>query len=386
MAPVVRYGINAHLVSTARSYRAAGTSRYLTSLLREFAETPRDEEIWAYLNDENVPAGFRSREGFVLARSRWPTYRPAARILWEQGAWPFLLRKDRMALAHGPAQVLPLAWMGPSVVTIHDLAFMIDSSTFRMRSPTYLRAMVTLAVRRATRIITVSEWTRKDVIRLLGADPERVVSVHNGVDPDYRVIDDRRAIEAFRRGHGLDGPFILYLGTIEPRKNLIRLIDAYVEIRRRGHTEWPLVLAGGMGPLHGPIREHAAATGLSERDLRFAGFVPAEEMPLWYNSAGLFVYPSQYEGFGLPALEALSCGTPVVTSNRSSLPEVVGDAGVLVDPLSVTAIADGMQRVIEDHTLRERLVQNGLVQARRFSWRTAAEQTLNVYRAAAGMS
>ncbi|MBI4214159.1 MAG: glycosyltransferase family 4 protein [Chloroflexi bacterium] len=382
----VRFGINAHLVSTAQSYRAAGTSRYLTHLLAEFSAAPCDEEVWAYLSDRHVPHGLVPNEHLVLARSRWPTYRPAVRLLWEQAAWPVLLRKDRIALAHGPAQVLPLAWSGPSVVTVHDLAFMVDSTTFRRRSPTYLRVMVALAAKRASRIIAVSEWTRKDVIRLLGVRPEKVVCVYEGADSRHRPIEDLNALEAFRQDHGLSRPFILYLGTIEPRKNLIRLIDAYVELRRRGCIEFPLVLAGGMGPLHEPIRAHAAATGLGPEDLRFVGFVPEEEKPLWYNSASLFVYPSQYEGFGLPALEALSCGTPVLTSNRSSLPEVIGEAGMLVDPLDVAAIADGIQRLLEDQRLRERLGAAGLAQAKRFSWQAAARQTLDVYRSAAGQA
>jgi glycosyltransferase involved in cell wall biosynthesis len=377
-----RVGINAHLLSTAESYRAAGTSRYLRGLLPQLAQLPHAEEVWAYLCGAHRPPELHSNDRFVVAGSRWPTDRPAVRVFWEQGAWPILLRKDRQALAHGPAQVLPLAWTGPSVVTIHDLAFMVDSTTFRRRSPTYLRVMVSLAARRASRIITVSEWTRQDVIRLLGVNPDKVVAIHNAAETEYQPITDRNAIEAFKSRHGLPSAFILYLGTIEPRKNLIRLVDAYVELRRRGNTNVPLILAGGMGPLHEGIRAHAMATGLEPDHIRFTGFVPEEEKPLWYNAAQLFVYPSQYEGFGIPPLEALSCGTPVVTSNGSSLPEVVGEAAMLVDPMDSSAIADGMQRVLEDEALRESLIAAGLVRARQFTWRAAAEQTLDIYRSA----
>jgi glycosyltransferase involved in cell wall biosynthesis len=160
------------------------------------------------------------------------------------------------------------------------------------------------------------------------------------------------------------------------------LLDAYAEIRRRGITAWPLVLAGGRGWRDDAILEHAGRLGLGDA-IRFTGFVPEEEIPLWYNAADFFVYPSAYEGFGLPPLEALACGTPVVASNRSSLPEVLGDAAVLVDPGDTSAIADGMQRMLEDDSLRSRLSSMGPRRASAFSWRRMAEETLEVYRSVA---
>jgi glycosyltransferase involved in cell wall biosynthesis len=172
---------------------------------------------------------------------------------------------------------------------------------------------------------------------------------------------------------------MLYLGTIEPRKNLVRLIDAYTLLRERGVTDWPLVLAGGRGWGDEAILARAALSGAAE-SIRFVGFVPEEEIPLWYNAAALFVYPSEYEGFGLPVLEALACGTPALASNSSSLPEVAGNAAVLVDPTDVEAIADGMQRLIEDPSLRSHLATEGPQRARSFSWARMAEQTLGVYR------
>jgi glycosyltransferase involved in cell wall biosynthesis len=239
--------------------------------------------------------------------------------------------------------------------------------------------MARSAARRADRIIAISESTRQDVIRFFRAAPERVRAIHLGVDSRFTPRRDRAELAAFRAARGLPDEFILYLGTIEPRKNLVRLIDAYAELRRRGAAHVPLVLAGGPGWHDEPIFERAAQAGLGDA-LRFAGFVPDEELPLWYNAAALFVYPSEYEGFGLPPLEALACGTPVVASNRSSLPEVMGEAAVLVDPSRSSAIADGIQQVLEDDALRARLASAGPEQARLFTWDSMANKTLSVYR------
>jgi glycosyltransferase involved in cell wall biosynthesis len=309
-----------------------------------------------------------------------PTVNPALRVLWEQIAFPRALHHDRITLLHGPINALPLGWAGPSVVTILDLTFMLIPDAIRRASRAYLRWMVRSSARRAGQIITISESTRRDVIRLLGAPPERVTRVYCGVDNRFTPEPASAAGTALRERVGLPGEFILYLGTIEPRKNLSRLIDAYTMLRRRDATRLPLVLAGGRGWGDDEIVQKARANEFAT-DIYLPGFVPEPEIPLWYNAATLFVYPSEYEGFGLPPLEALACGVPVVASNASSLPEVLGDAAVLVDPTSVEAIADGIQRVLDDGALRSRLIARGPEQARRFSWRQMAEETLAVYRA-----
>jgi glycosyltransferase involved in cell wall biosynthesis len=240
--------------------------------------------------------------------------------------------------------------------------------------------MAWYSARRADRVIAISEATRRDVIKFLRVAPERVTRVYCGVDARFHPFDDGDVLRRFREDRHLPDHFVLYLGTIEPRKNLVRLIDAYADLRRRGTTDWPLVLAGGRGWRDELVLQHADRLGLGEA-VRFAGFVPEDEIPLWYNAADFFVYPSEYEGFGLPPLEALACGTPVVASNRASLPEVLDDAAILVDPADTHAIADGMERLLADSALRSRLSAAGPLQASGFSWRAMAEETLNVYRA-----
>lgn len=371
-------GINAQLLSTGSTYRAAGTSRYLASLLPELSQALSPQTLHVYLSRRHVPAKL-AESSAALHRTALPTWRPAVRIIWEQFCWPILLRRHGVTLAHGPAHALPLAWTGPSVLTVHDLSFLVDPTTFRSANQRYLRAAVRLSARRATRIVAVSEWTRKDVVRLLGADPAKVEVVYEGVEDRFRPLEPT-AVAEFRERNGLPAEYVLYLGTIEPRKNLVRLLDAYALIRERG-IQLPLVIAGALGPGGRPVVDHAANLGL-DRDVRFVGFVPEEEKPLWYNSARFFVFPSQYEGFGLPVLEAFACGTPVITSNRSSLPEVAGDAGLLVNPSDTHALADAMQRLSEDASLLRDLSRAGREQALRFSWRTAAQQMAAVYGAA----
>jgi glycosyltransferase involved in cell wall biosynthesis len=375
-----RIGINAQKLSTSESYHAAGSSRYVYSLLRELRTLDPAEPIVAYLGDVDPPDDLAPTDRFRTRRAGWPTHRPSVRIAWEQLVLPRRLHHDAITLLHGSVNALPLAWRGPSVVTILDLTFMLLPEAFNRANRLYLRWMAAFAAARADRIITISEATRQDVINHLRVPAERVERIYCGVESRFRPLDDGRALRELRDRWGLGDGFILYLATIEPRKNLIRLIDAYAELRRRGATKLPLVLAGGPGWGVDMIVRRVHETGM-EQSVRFVGFVPEPEMPLWYNAADLFVYPSEYEGFGLPPLEALACGTPVVASNRSSLPEVVGEAGILVDPTDTVAMADAMQRVLEDERLQSRLSTAGPTRARPFTWRRMAEETLGVYRA-----
>lgn len=378
----LRIGINAQKLSLSLTYHAAGSSRYVFNLLRELRGIGAAEEVIAYANDANVPAELAPTGGFEVRAVRWPTTRPALRVLWEQLVFPRVLRNDCITVLHGAVNALPVAWRGKSIVTILDLSFLLMPTAFNRPNRMYLRWMAWYSARRANQVVAISEATRRDVIKLLGVSPERVIRVYCGVDARFHPIDDHEELHRFRQAHSLPERFILYLGTIEPRKNLVRLMDAYAELRRRGATAWPLVLAGGRGWRDEAIVHYAARLGLEDA-VRFAGFVPEEEIPLWYNAAAFFVYPSAYEGFGLPPLEALACGTPVVASNRASLPEVLGDAAVLVDPSDTGAIVDGMQRMLEDDPLRSRLSSLGPQRASAFSWRRMAEETLAVYRSVA---
>ena len=375
-------GINAQKLSTSQSYHAAGSSRYVYSLLRELRALDTPEALVAYLGPGEHPPDLGTTSSFRSRHATWATARPSVRIAWEQLVLPRWAHHDDVTVLHGAINAIPLAWGGRSVVTILDLTFRLLPRAFNRGNRLYLRWATAFATARADRIIAISEATRHDVIRYLRVAPERVQRVYCGVESYFQPVESG-SLRAFRDQHGLTRPFILYLATIEPRKNLVRLIDAYAELWRRGWTTHDLILAGGSGWGFEEVVDHAATVDAAEH-VRFVGFVPESEIAGWYNAADLFVYPSEYEGFGLPVLEALACGTPVITSNRSSLPEVVGEAGVLVDPTDTGAMADAMQRVLEDERLQSRLSAAGPEQARSFTWRRTAEETLAVYRAVNG--
>jgi glycosyltransferase involved in cell wall biosynthesis len=234
-----------------------------------------------------------------------------------------------------------------------------------------------MSVRRARRVIAVSESTKNDLVKIYGISPAKIDVVHNGVDASFQPLPADQ-VASFRQQKRLPDRFILFVGTLEPRKNIVRLIEAYAMLPKERP---PLVLVGGKGWFYDEIFARVEELELTG-DVRFAGFVPAEELPLWYNAADLFVYPSIYEGFGLPALEAMACGTAVITSTASSLPEVVGEAGQLVDPADTDAMANAMAQVLAKSDLQQEMIAAGLAQAAGFSWHNAARGTVDSYRRA----
>jgi glycosyltransferase involved in cell wall biosynthesis len=309
--------------------------------------------------------------------TRWPTDRPPVRILWEQAVAPIAARRAAVDVLHGPVNVVPLLRSTPSIVTVHDLAFLRFPEQYPSLQRRYLHRLTRQSVLRADLTIAVSGHTRADVIELLGADPGRVIAVPNGVDEEFSPRRGTRELDAFRKERDLPEEFILFVGTLQPRKNLEGLIRAYA---RLDPTErLPLVIVGSPGWMYQGIFDTLARHRL-ERDVIFAGYADSQSLPLWYSAASVFVYPSLYEGFGLPVLEAMACGTPVITSDTSSLPEVVGDAGLTVDPTDIDAMSMSIQRLLNDGALRNDLRRRGVERARAFSWRQTAERTANLYR------
>lgn len=378
----MRVGILAHLLSFAPGYRQAGVSRYIEFLLADLPRVAPDEEFHVFAGPDAAHGRDQLPRELRWSLSRLPTERPPVRILWEQVAGPVALGRQRIDVAHAPVNVAPLLTRVPTVVTVHDLAFRIYPEQYPAAKRRYLDAMTRRSVRRAARVIAVSENTRQDVIRLYGVPPERVVVVPNGVPSDLAPVDDRAALQALRDRHGLPEEFILFVGTLQPRKNLVGLLRAFGRLRDR--VQAPLVVVGAPGWQYQPIFDEAQALGVADRVV-FAGYAAPEELRLWYSAATVFIYPSLYEGFGLPVLEAMACGAPVITSSTSSLPEVVGDAALLVDPTDLDAIAGSLERVLREPQLRRTLRQRGLARAREFGWERTARETVAVYRAVAGV-
>jgi glycosyltransferase involved in cell wall biosynthesis len=367
-------GLNAHLLSFSRSYRAAGINWYIYSLLRCLPNVDNQHRYTVFLGDEEASHALpdlRTKMTFV------PTVNPAVRVLWEQLVQPPQLWRESIDLLHSLAFVQPVILPCAGVITIYDLSFFLYPQRFQPWRRLYLKWGTGYSARKARRIIAISNSTKHDITELLKVPEGKVDVVRCGVDEDFHPIEDKGLLDGLRSKRRLPGQMILFVGTIEPRKNLITLLRSYALLRQRIQAP-PLVIGGPKGWHHEEVFTQAQELGLREHVI-FPGYIPREELPLWYNAADLFIYPSLYEGFGLPPLEAMACGTPVIASNTSSLPEVVGDAGMLVHPDGVEDMAEAMKRVLSDPELRVEMARRGLSRARMFSWQRAATETVQVY-------
>ncbi|MFL5734190.1 MAG: glycosyltransferase family 4 protein [Chloroflexia bacterium] len=376
-------GINAHLLAFSGDYRQAGLSRYIYELLLRLPAIDREHRFTGFLGGGPLPPEFLRAKppNLKLSRSRLPTRRALVRIAWEQTALPIGAAKARLDLLLCPVNVRPFICPCPAIITVHDLIFMRYPEKYRPAKRRYLETMTTWSARHAAHVIAVSEATRQDVINLLGVDPARVSTVHNGVSEQFKLLP-RDETETFKHGKGLAGRVVLYLGTLEPRKNLVTLLEAFAALAREpGYDDVSLLIGGSKGWYYHEVFARAEQLGLAaEGRVRFLGRVPDAELPLWYNIADIFAYPSLHEGFGLPALEAMACGTPVIASDTSSIPEVVGDAGVLVDPSDTGAWCAALGRLLADTEAAAGLGAKGRRRAQSFSWERAARETAEVYR------
>jgi glycosyltransferase involved in cell wall biosynthesis len=378
----IHVGLNAHLLSQQSGYRSGGIHNYIRQLIHHLAHADPSLQVTVFTG-RGWQSKTEAQGALAWQASRWPTERPAVRIAWEQLAQPATLYRAKVDLVHALAFVSPLTTWIPTVVTIHDLSFMRFPDRFRAANRLYLTTMTRLSCRRARRIIAVSQATADETIRLLDVPAERIDVVHHGVEHSrFRPLSSDQ-VQAFRRDKDLPDRFVLFLGTLEPRKNLVTLVESFAHTRaaRQGLR---LVVAGGKGWYYQEIFRRVEDLGMTEA-VRFPGFVPDAELPLWYNAATVFVYPSVYEGFGMPLLEAMACGCPVIGSNASCMPEVVGDAGLLVAPDDVAGLSAKLDLLLENADLREDLGRRGRTRAAAFTWEAAARATTASYRRALGM-
>jgi len=368
-SPLIAF--NAHLLSGDTSYRSAGIAVYIASLLQHLGSASQDLRFQILLGDGVLPDGI----SLPVTRSRVSTRSPWRRILWEQSALPLVVQQLGASLLHGPAFAGPLLSSCPQVITVPDLSFLRHPEFFRTGNRLYLSMITGLACRRSAAVIAISDFTAREVVALLGVPSERVITIYPGVAPRFRPIPEA-AVARFRAEKGLPERYILYLGTLEPRKNLIRLVRAYSRLRDPGLH---LVLAGAQGWFYEGIFAEVERLGLKER-VHFPGFVPAEEQAFWYNAARVFAYVSVYEGFGMPVVEALACGVPTVTASTTSLPEAGGESVIAVPPDDEAAIADALDRVVSDNSLRCEMRDRGIAHAASFTWEATAVRTMTLYR------
>jgi len=299
--------------------------------------------------------------------------------LAEQVRIPFALRREGVTLFHAPHYVLPPLVPCRAVVTIHDCIHLMFPQYLPSRlALTYARASITLASRRATRVLTVSESSKRDILRFVDVAADKIDVIYNAYDERFGVEPREEEVIRVRERYQLHDEFVLYAGNVKPHKNLERLIEAFNLVRKHGLEHLKLVLIGDEISKYAALRRAVHRHQL-HKYVRFLGYLPEETLAVMYRLAGVFVFPSLYEGFGLPPLEAMASGTPVVTSNVSSLPEVAGGAALLVDPYDPQAIADGIARVLCDETLRRDLRAKGLARARQFSWEASVRRVREIY-------
>ncbi len=367
-------GLDATLLALSEDYRDTGIARYSWNLLKHLPDRADGHRYSAYAGER----GLRELSArLTVHQNRIPTKNPFVRAVWGQTLLPLYLARDRVDLLHGLGFVLPLVDRRPSVLTVYDLGFLVHPHLYKPSRRAYLGTMVRLSARRATRFIAISRHTRSDLERELGVGRDRIDVVPCAADEALRPVRDSAALDAFRQRARLPPTMILYLGTVEPRKNLELLLEAYRYLLDRIKVP-PLVVAGAKGWGWERIHRKAEALGL-DRHVLFPGFVPRQELALWYSACQVFVYPSRYEGFGIPPLEAMACGAPVIAADASSLPEVVGEAGLLFPPDDHLALADALERVLQNGSLRESLSGRGRARSRLYAWEETARQTSDVY-------
>ena len=365
-------GIGALALDDRPGVGQSGVARYVAELTAALGAVTGEERYIVYGRREGrgrAPVGMAWREAW------WSAGSPAARLAWEQTGLVLQARRDRLDLFHGPVNVVPEGMLGAAVVTIHDLAFLTLGGHAPGRRVAYFRATVGRSARRARLILTPSQVTAADVAARFGVDPARIRVTPLGVRGGLRPLASGER-DAFRARQGWSGPVLLYAGNLEPRKNLPALVRAFDRIA--GETGATLVLGGAEGWMPQELRDALAAMRHREA-VRLPGFLPEADLGRWLGAADLFVFPSRYEGFGLPPLEAMACGTPVVASTAGALPETLGDAALLVASDDVAALAAAIGRVLGDGALAAELRARGLARAARYTWAETARLTRAAY-------
>ncbi len=369
--------LNAHLLTAHKGYRSAGINGYIYHLLRALPTADPALRYTVFAGPQSDPP---AHARLTVRCAPWSTARPVRRIAWEQLLQPAAVMQTQPDLLHALAFVSPVLTRTPSVVTVYDLSFVHYPQRLPAARRLYLRLLTRWSCQRARRVIAISQSTARDLTVTFGVPADKIDVAAPGVGVEFAPLPDPE-IAAFRAQKGLPERFLLFLGTLEPRKNLPMLLRAYARLPETERRAVHLVLAGGRGWMTDEIFATIAQHDL-DATVHLPGYVPAEELPLWYNTADALVYPSVFEGFGLPVVESLACGTPVVVSNVSSLPEAAGNTGYSLPPDDVGAWAEALAHVIGDAAWRAEAGARGIAHAAQFTWTNTAAQTVQSYRRA----
>ncbi len=360
-----------------------GAGRYTIQLIRALIDliemkSGSDEDIELYIFVQKN--GRRQINAPNSPRIHWrvfPEKHPLARLVWEQVRLPFLIRRSKIDILHSLHYTRPVILPCASVVTFHDMTFFLYPDLHTRIKRKFFPAAIRYSARHSQAIITTSECTKQDTIRLLNVPAEKMFSIPNGVGEEFRPISEKAILEECRRKYRLPEEFILNVGLIEPRKNLSLLLRAYAKLCQRRECP-PIVITGGFGWMYDEAIQQIDMLDLKDK-VQFTGYIPAQDLPMVYNLARIFVYPSLYEGFGFPPLEAMACGIPVITTSISAMLDQVGDAGILVPPNDECALLEAMDDLLGDRRMQEFLSKSGRTRSAYFTWKRTAQETLRVY-------
>ena len=369
----MKIGLNAVCLDEKNS----GLTEHFLNLVENILKLDSVNEYTVYFSRDYDFSKYEFFKKAECIRTPLPAYNTLMRSAIGKFYWRKRTKKDGINIFHTSYFPVPGGLESKLIVTIHDLRHMRRTTTSKLRYY-YSRCILPGMMRRVEKIITVSDFVKGEIVDLLGVPGEEVEAIHNSYNPKFRKIEDREGLEVKRRELSLPAHYILTVSRMEPRKNLEGLIRAFRLLRSRKNIEHRLVIVGVNGS------DVAQSGGLDEDEVVLMGYVSPCDLPSVYNLADLFVFPSYYEGFGIPVLEAMACGTPVVSSNTSAMPEVAGDAGVLFSPYSEEEIAEAIFRVLSDESLRQQMIVKGLERVKNFSWERSARETIRVYEEVGG--
>ena len=386
----MRIGIDCRTILNPSAGEKAGIAHYTYHLVKSLLDMDRTDDFVLFFDYRaRVAAKEFIRPNTKIVFFTFSQYKKYLPFFYSHVLVAANITAEKLDVYHSPANIIPLRYAGKFCVTTHDLAIYRRPDLFPKNQGFSLKYIVPRSIHQAKKIISVSKSTKKDIQEFFSVDEKKIEVVYEGVDHKRftRRAPNGDSLAYLREKYKIRSDYILFVGTLEPRKNLIRLLEAFYELLTENseyRKKYQLLMAGNRGWLYDSIFDEIKSRGLGANVL-FPGYIDAKDLPLLYQNATIFVYPSLYEGFGLPVLEAMATGAPVITSNSSSMPEIAGRAAALIDPMDVGGLKSVMMKFLDDEKLRASYSEKALLQSKKFSWEKCARQTLEIYREVAEM-
>jgi len=359
----MRIGIDIHTIGAHQT----GNETYIKNIVSNMND---DHDLYLYYTKTN-------RENLPDWKANFKKISPHNSLLRIPVSFPLALKRDKIDVAHFQ-YVIPPVSPCPTVVMIHDISYEFFPEFFHPLSRKRMQLLIPYSARKSSHVLTVSEYSKQQIIKKYGIPEDKITVTYNGVSDNFRIINDQGYIDTILQRFSLTKPFILAVGNLQPRKNIERLVRVYANLKKLDKIEQDLVLVGKVDYKGHKIFDIIKDNNV-EKFVKITGYVNDEELVALYNKADIFVYPSLYEGFGLPLIESMACGTPVITSNVSSLPEVAGEAALYIDPESDDDLEDQLLKLSANNDLKKLLVDKGIDQVKKFSWKKAAQDTTNIF-------